>query len=119
MKKLTMKTSMLGLFAISAAMSVGCAAGSPDQGSVDQGVGTTEQPWISAVGSPIINGCNVSQMFNINNAQQLGAEQQLHRRPGSEPAGPAARALHAERRGDLEPPRSGGAGDVGVDAVAC
>jgi hypothetical protein len=68
MKKLTMKTSMLGLFAISAAMSVGCAAGSEPGGSEDQGVGAAEQPQIAAIGAPIINGCNVSQMFNINNA---------------------------------------------------
>ncbi len=72
MKKLTMRTSTVGLFAMSAVLSVGCAAGSGDDSG--EAVGTSEKPIIAAIGAPIIDGCNVSQMFDINSAaaQNIG-----------------------------------------------
>src|SRR5271170_1388096 len=71
MKNFTMRSSLLGLFSISAAMSVGCAAGSEDPASTDP-VGSADQDQIVALGAPVISGCNVSQLFAVNSAQNLG-----------------------------------------------
>lgn len=54
---------MFGLFATATMMSVGCAAGT--DASLSEDPGSSSQAQIAALGTPIVSGCNVSQMFDI------------------------------------------------------
>lgn len=74
MKNLTMRSSMFALFTLGTALSLGCAAGPADPGGADQSVGTTEQADITPVGDAVIDGCHVSQMFDIQNSSAQSAD---------------------------------------------
>jgi hypothetical protein len=71
MNKFTIRCSMLGLFAT--ALSVGCGGGDAPNDKNTGATGATTAA-ITAVGSPIVNGCSVSQVFDITSAanQNIG-----------------------------------------------